>query len=173
MGKERKQGTGVFSEKLRELMKKNSLTQQELADSIGIARQTVGKYLDGLCYPQANILSKISVKYGVSIDYLVMGIESKSELLSEYIDLQDVPLKDDIIRYITRPEATEYITLDDYGNAEITENQVIDYSANLETIADEIALKEIEKDLAILQKRYREMMRSELEKIISEQQKEG
>ena len=94
-------------------------------------------------------------------------------LLSEYIDLQDVPLKDDIIRYITRPEATEYITLDDYGNAEITENQVIDYSANLETIADEIALKEIEKDLAILQKRYREMMRSELEKIISEQQKEG
>ena len=67
MGKERKQGTGVFSEKLRELMKKNSLTQQELADSIGIARQTVGKYLDGLCYPQANILSKISVKYGVSI----------------------------------------------------------------------------------------------------------
>ena len=56
MGKERKQGTGVFSEKLRELMKKNSLTQQKLADSIGIARQTVGKYLDGLCYPQADIL---------------------------------------------------------------------------------------------------------------------
>ena len=173
MGKDRKQGTEIFAKKLRELMDRNNLTQQELADSIELSRQTVQKYLKGVCFPEADILARIATQYGVSIDYLVLGIESKAELLPEYIDVQGIPLRDDIIRYITRPREEEYITLDDNGFAEITEIRAGEYSESLEKIADQIALEEIKKDLAELQKRYREMMKRKTERIVSEMQKEG
>ena len=173
MGKDRKQGTEIFAKKLRELMDRNNLTQQELADSIELSRQTVQKYLKGVCFPEADILARIATQYGVSIDYLVLGIESKAELLPEFIDVHGIPLKDDIIRYITRQREDEYITLDDNGLAEITEIRAGEYSESLEKIADQIALEEIKKDLAELQKRYREMMKRKTERIVSEMQKEG
>ena len=174
MGKDRKQGTEIFAKKLRELMERNNLTQQKLAESIDLSRQTVQKYLKGICFPEADILARIATQYGVSIDYLVLGIESKSELIWEYDDIYGTLLKDDIIRYITRPEESEFITLDgDYGRASTTESRAGMYSESLEKIADQIALEEIKKDLAELQKRYREKKRQEIEKWLSERKKEG
>lgn len=173
MGKGRRQGAEIFAVKLRELMKRNNLTQKELAEKIGVARQTVGLYLAGTCLPETEILAKIATEYRVSIDYLVLGIESRPELIWELDAMYGILLRDDITRYITRPKEDEYITINDYGMAEITESRAGMYSESLEKIADQVALEEIKKDLVELQKRYREMMKRKTERIVSEMQKEG
>ena len=60
-----------FGKKLQELRKKNNYSQEELAELIGVARQTISKWELGETFPdlkQATILSKI---LNVSIEKLI------------------------------------------------------------------------------------------------------
>lgn len=55
-----------FGKKLQELRKKNNYSQEELAELIGVARQTISKWEPGETSPdlkQAAILSKTKCKF--------------------------------------------------------------------------------------------------------------
>lgn len=66
-----------FGKKMQELRKKNNLSQEDLAEKVGVARQTISKWELGETSPdlkQANILSEV---FGVSIDSLLNNKEVK------------------------------------------------------------------------------------------------
>lgn len=60
-----------LQDKLQQLRKQNGLSQEELADKIGIARQTVSKWENGQAVPELNMLLSLSSLYGVTIDSMV------------------------------------------------------------------------------------------------------
>ena len=61
----------VFSEKLQILRKNKGLTQEELAEKLGVSRQAVATWESSLVYPDIYNLIQISNLMNVSVDYLV------------------------------------------------------------------------------------------------------
>ena len=60
-----------FSEKLTDLRKKAGLSQEQLADRLGVTRQSVSKWESGAAMPELVKLIALSELFGVSVDYLV------------------------------------------------------------------------------------------------------
>lgn len=60
-----------FAEKIRLIRSKNRLSQEELADKLGVSRQTVSKWESGISYPEIDKLIAVSDMFDVSIDYLL------------------------------------------------------------------------------------------------------
>ena len=57
--------------KIAELRKKNNLSQEELAEKVGVARQTISKWEIGDTTPDINQVKIISKIFNISIDELV------------------------------------------------------------------------------------------------------
>ena len=62
-------------ERLRELRRERNMSQQMLADIIGVTQQAVHKYEYGLAQPEFNTLIQLSKLFHVSIDYLIENPE--------------------------------------------------------------------------------------------------
>lgn len=60
-----------FSERLRELRLERGLTQEAVANIIGVKRYSVYTYEKGLNYPEVRNLIILADFFEVSIDYLV------------------------------------------------------------------------------------------------------
>jgi transcriptional regulator with XRE-family HTH domain len=60
-----------FSEKLQELRKSRSLTQEELAEALYVSRTAVSKWESGRGYPSIDSLKALSRFFSVSIDELI------------------------------------------------------------------------------------------------------
>ncbi len=61
----------LFSEKLKLLRKKNSLTQEELAEKLNVSRQAITKWESGDGIPDIDNLKQLSILFNVTIDELV------------------------------------------------------------------------------------------------------
>lgn len=62
---------------LKALRDMNNLTQQQMADILGIQRPTYSRYENGERQPDFGLLCEISQKFNVSVDYL-LGNDSQS-----------------------------------------------------------------------------------------------
>ena len=62
-----------FSENLQAIRQKNQLSQEELAELLGVSRQAVSKWELGEGYPEVEKLLLISKKLNVSLDSLMTG----------------------------------------------------------------------------------------------------
>ena len=60
-----------FCKRLQQLMKETQTNQQMLADAVGVSRQAIGKYADGVNLPTIDKLAKLSEFFNVSTDYLM------------------------------------------------------------------------------------------------------
>ena len=60
----------MLAEKIATVRQKNKLTQEEIAEKLGISRQSVQKWESGLSYPSIDKLVSLSKLLNVSIDYL-------------------------------------------------------------------------------------------------------
>lgn len=60
-----------FNEKLRELRKARSLTQEELAQALYVSRTAVSKWESGRGYPNLDSLKELSGFFSVSLDELI------------------------------------------------------------------------------------------------------
>lgn len=58
----------MINEKLLELRKSNNLTQKELAEKLHVSRQTISRWEVGTTLPDIEILKKLSILYGISLD---------------------------------------------------------------------------------------------------------
>jgi len=88
-----------FGERLRKLIKKQGLTQQDLADALDISRNTVWRWINDKATPESYILQNLATVLHVSIDDLlndsppdnsgrwVLSITVRQELKEEVIDL--------------------------------------------------------------------------------------
>ena len=83
-----------FSEKLQELRKSRSMTQEELAEALYVSRTAISKWESGRGYPSIDSLKEISRFFSVTIDELICSDEmitvaenDKKEFVSKYISL--------------------------------------------------------------------------------------
>ena len=60
-----------FNEKLQELRKARSLTQEELAEALYVSRTAISKWESGRGYPSIDSLKEISRFFSVTIDDLI------------------------------------------------------------------------------------------------------
>lgn len=64
--------------RIADLRKKNRVTQQELADSIGVSFQTVSKWETGISMPDITVLPLLAEYFSVSTDQL-LGLKPLNE----------------------------------------------------------------------------------------------
>lgn len=72
----------TLHEKIYELRKKNGLSQEALAESLGVSRQSVSKWETGEATPEVSKLLSLSKLFGVTTDYL-LNDEMEEENVSE------------------------------------------------------------------------------------------
>lgn len=61
----------TLGDKLAKLRKENNYTQEQLADILGVSRQSVSKWESDLAYPETDKLVKLGELYNCSMDYLL------------------------------------------------------------------------------------------------------
>ncbi len=93
--------------RLRELRKKNNLSQRKIADVIGCSPATYSRYETGQREPSIDILIQLSSFYNVSVDYIIGNTlieysalsDNEIELLHE---LREAPsyLREDILEFL-------------------------------------------------------------------------
>ena len=83
-----------FNEKLQELRKSRSMTQDELAKALFVSRAAISKWEQGRGYPSLDSLKEISRFFSVSIDDLICSEEiisaaedEKKECMDKYLSL--------------------------------------------------------------------------------------
>ena len=82
-----------FHEKLQELRKSRSLTQEELAEALFVSRTAVSKWESGRGYPGIDSLKEIARFFSVTVDELICP--------EEIISAAENEKKDFISRYLT------------------------------------------------------------------------
>ncbi|MDR1689084.1 MAG: helix-turn-helix domain-containing protein [Clostridiales bacterium] len=75
----------MFNEKLKNLRRNKNMTQQDLAEALGIDRTTVTKYESKNVTPPIASVRKICEFFGVSMDFM-LGTESTDELAKRILD---------------------------------------------------------------------------------------
>ncbi len=75
-----------IGEKIRLLRKKNDVTQDKLADYLGVTPQAVSRWESGVCYPDMNALPSIADYFSVTMDELLCytGVQKASKV-KEYL----------------------------------------------------------------------------------------
>lgn len=61
----------ALSEKLYALRKKSNLSQEQLAEQLGVSRQAISKWESGKAIPESDTLISISQYFHVTLDYLL------------------------------------------------------------------------------------------------------
>ncbi len=74
-----------ISDKILELRKKNGLSQEAFAESLGVSRQSVSKWESGDVIPDSDKIIAMSNLFGVTTDYLLKNNEEKTEPVSKEI----------------------------------------------------------------------------------------
>jgi len=75
-----------FSEKLMDLRRREGISQEQLADRLGITRQSVSKWESGVAMPELGKLIALSDFFGVSVDYLVKDGITAPERTDKTVD---------------------------------------------------------------------------------------
>ena len=82
-----------FSENIKKIRKENNLSQEELAEQLGVSRQAISKWESSIAYPEMDKIIQICDNFGVNIDDLlhkdikeVKGEEVTKNKLNKYIE---------------------------------------------------------------------------------------
>lgn len=95
--REAAQNSNYFRYMLKFFMDANSTTQQQLAYVVGVQRQTISQYVNGLSFPSQSALVAIADYFHVSLD-LLLGRDSFSKSI---IDSGFSELPPSFIQYLS------------------------------------------------------------------------
>ncbi|TVX99848.1 DUF5680 domain-containing protein [Cohnella terricola] len=95
-----------FQDKLQQLRKQKLMSQEKLADLIGISRQAVAKWELGHSYPDMLNLIAISDLFRVSIDHLVKDNEDNSCIFKQIMD--EIQVDETAIDFLCRAKKATY-----------------------------------------------------------------
>lgn len=71
---------------IKHLRKEKDITQEELADILGVSYQSVSRWETGICYPDMELLPLISKFFGVTVDKLLNVDEAiENQKVTEYL----------------------------------------------------------------------------------------
>ena len=94
----------IFADKLIELRKQNGWSQEELAEKLGVSRQSVSKWEGAQSVPDMARLLRLSELFGVTTDYLLKDELERSEAL-------EVPDERPSVRTVGLEEASDFLAL--------------------------------------------------------------
>ncbi len=94
----------ILSEKLSLLRKQNGFSQEELADKLNIARQTVSKWENGLAIPELDALIGLSKLYGISLDRIVKDDDECNRALKKSPEVE----QSDLVSFLIRAKQKTY-----------------------------------------------------------------
>lgn len=95
----------ILADKIISLRKKCGWSQEDLADQLGVSRQSVSKWESGMSIPDLEKIVKMSSLFGVSTDYLLKD-EIEETLPSETMEMDDA-----MARPVSLEEANTYMDL--------------------------------------------------------------
>ncbi|MCL2665904.1 MAG: helix-turn-helix domain-containing protein [Defluviitaleaceae bacterium] len=104
----------VFGENLRNIKKKRSLTQESVAEKIGVSGQAVSKWEKGECLPDVYNLKLLSRLYRTSVDSLLQLDSDEDEKIVQVIRIGGA-----VFEIIDKPEtilAGRILYAKDYDN---------------------------------------------------------
>lgn len=78
-----------FGEQIRALRQNAGLTQQQLADKLGVTKSTVSYYEQAVRFPSTDVIVNLAEVFHITTDQL-LGLEPKSQTL----DVTDLPEED-------------------------------------------------------------------------------
>ena len=85
-----------IGERIYDLRNRNNMSQGNLADKLDVSRQTISKWENNMCLPEAEKLLQLSEIFGVSIDYILKG------------EAEPQPSQEPIYIYVKDPEGAKY-----------------------------------------------------------------
>lgn len=95
----------ILADKIMSLRKKCGWSQEDLAEQLGISRQSVSKWESGMSIPDLDKIVKMSALFDISTDYLLK--DEMEELLPSEI----IPSEDSSMRMVSMEEANVYMDL--------------------------------------------------------------
>ncbi len=100
----------ILADKIINERKKNGWSQEELAEMLGVSRQSVSKWEGAQSVPDLQKILKLAEVFGVSTDYLLKDeIEPETNTVpKEYYERND---QESTLRKVTMEDASEYISL--------------------------------------------------------------
>ena len=93
----------IFADKLTELRKKSGWSQEELAEQLGVSRQSVSKWEGAQSIPDMNKLIKMSEIFHVSLDCLI----KEDQPLEQTAQVQDEP--EENVHKVSMEEAQAFL----------------------------------------------------------------
>lgn len=102
----------MFGDKLKDLRMDAGLTQEQLAQVIGISSNSISKYESNINEPAYEILIKIAKYFNVSLDYLLSrtNIRTPHYIITEIKENNEGKYFDLIINLLKiHPESLKYI----------------------------------------------------------------
>ncbi len=73
----------TFANRLAELLKKQGITQKELAERVGVTEATMSRYMHSERIPKSEIIANIATALHVTSDYL-LGTEKNGDINNDY-----------------------------------------------------------------------------------------
>ena len=96
----------IIADKIMENRKKNGWSQEELAEKLGVSRQSVSKWESAQSVPDMKKILLLSEVFGVSTDYLLRDeIEERQEPEAVQVD----PGTEDEVRSVSMEEANAFL----------------------------------------------------------------
>lgn len=77
--------------KIKALRKENGLTQQQLADKLGVSKGIVSAYENSSRYPSYDVLIKLALEFYCTVDYL-LGLEHRHSIHIEGLSEENLQL---------------------------------------------------------------------------------
>ncbi len=99
----------ILADKIINERKKNGWSQEELADMLGVSRQSVSKWESAQSIPDLQKILKMAEVFNVSTDYLLK--EEMEPASNEPISYNEHPDTFSSLRRVSMEEASEYIAL--------------------------------------------------------------
>ena len=96
-----------FEEKIVELRKQKGLSQEELAEQLGVSRQAVSRWELGQTLPDIFNLVQLCELFGVSADYLVMDGATKSNSTGSEASPEEAKQKAKVLARIAKERAKQ------------------------------------------------------------------
>lgn len=101
----------ILAEKIMQLRKQRGWSQEELADKLGISRQSVSKWESGMSIPDLDKILKLGGVFGVSTDYLLKEDLEECEQAGVAVPGQFDEPEAESVRSISMQEAETYMDL--------------------------------------------------------------
>ncbi|GAB3024544.1 hypothetical protein GCM10027051_31520 [Niabella terrae] len=81
-----------ISERFKKFVHDSGLTYNDLQDVLGIKKSTLHSYAQGRATPGIYLLQQLNVKFGVSYDYMIDGVDSSTNIIDILSQIENLKL---------------------------------------------------------------------------------